>query len=327
MIRSMRRASLGQVRKSPASLALALGIFVLATVPSCRPKTPLTLEEDAEKGTLTVRDRGVDVLTYRFLDQLDPAAPPNYVRSCYIHPLNFLDGRVLTHDFPPDHFHHHGLFWTWPVVNVRGQKTQTWHPATPSLRQHFVRWTKREASDYDAEFSVDVAWKLDEEDLVAEESTAVWIRPANGLGRAVDLEIVLKAVGGPMELRGSPESNKGYGGLCFRGAPLFTGGTMTTDLGPLTEDSTDQRFRWADISTKELGVAVFVSPDHPGFPTTWLVRNSYAGVINPSWPGLEGAILDEDGPVSLKYRVYLHRGDVTAGKVKEAYQTYLGVRD
>ncbi len=327
MICSIKRARPGFLINVLALSTLALGLFILVTTTACRPQAPFTFEEDAEKGTLTVRESGVDVLTYRFLDQLDPAAPPNYVRSCYIHPLNFLDGRVLTHDFPPDHFHHHGLFWTWPVVNVRGQKTQTWHPATPSLRQVFVRWTRREAGAESAVLGVEVAWKLDGEEVVAEETTTIRVHRASEAFRAVDLEIILRAVGGPMELKGSPESNKGYGGLCFRGAPLLTGAAMTTDLGPLLEDSVDQRFRWADVSTKDLGVAVFVSPDHPDFPTTWLVRNSYAGVINPSWPGLKGATLMPDKPVALKYRIYLHRGDVTAGKVKEAYQTYLTGRN
>ena len=303
-----------------------VGLVVLVTALSVRPDAGFTFLDDAGKGTLTVKDGGVDVLTYRYGDQLNFGVPPAYTRSCYIHPLNFLDGQVLTRDFPLDHLHHRGLFWTWPVVNVRGQETQTWHPARPSLRQHFVRWSRRDVSAGAAVLGVEVAWKLDGKDTVAEETTTILVHPAGVSGRAVDIGIVLRAVGGPLELRGSPESNKGYGGLCFRGAPLFTGAAMMTDLGPLEGDSTDRRFRWADLSTKDLGVAVFVSPDHPGFPTTWLIRNSYAGVINPSWPGLEGETLAPDKPVAMRYRVYLHRGDVTAGKVEEAYEAFLAGR-
>jgi hypothetical protein len=126
--------------------------------------------EDAGRGTLRLRDGRNDVLTYRFGDQLKEGIDSKYVRSCYIHPLFSPDGQALTYDFPQDHPHHHGVFWTWPVVKTRGQDTQTWHPASPSLRQHFVRW--------------------------------------------------------------------------------------------------------ADLSTRELGLAIFVSPDHPGFPVAWLIRNS-----------------------------------------------------
>ena len=42
--------------------------------------------EDVEKGTLTVRDGKVDVLTYRFGDQLKEGIDPKQTRSCYIHP-------------------------------------------------------------------------------------------------------------------------------------------------------------------------------------------------------------------------------------------------
>jgi hypothetical protein len=53
-----------------------------------------------------------------------------------------------------------------------------------------------------------------------------------------------------------------------------------------------------------------------------MVRNSYAGIINASWPGLEPVVLKPDEPVTLRYRVYIHRGDATAGEVKAAYAAY-----
>ena len=104
---------------------------------------------------------------------------------------------------------------------------------------------------------------------------------------------------------------------------MFKGAALTTDQGLLNKDSTNVPFRWADMSTEELGVAIFVSPDHPGFPTTWLIRNSYAGILNASWPGLESVILQPDKPVTLRYRLYIHRGDANSGRVRQAYERYL----
>jgi hypothetical protein len=72
-------------------------------------------------------------------------------------------------------------------------------------------------------------------------------------------------------------------------------------------------------------VSIFVSPDHPGFPTTWLIRNSYAGFINASWPGLKPAVLQVDQSITLRYRLYIHQGDSTTGKVPEAYKYYLSL--
>lgn len=279
--------------------------------------------EDKENGTLTIYEGQDKVLTYCFKDQLKREADPEQVRSSYIHPLFSLDGKILTDDFPKDHPHHHGVFWTWPVVKTRGKDTQTWHPDTPLLRQDFNQWLKRGEEKGSFILAVENLWKLNDEETVAKEIFTLHVHPADKKGRVVDIKIMMEAVGGKLELQGSPEQNKGYGGLCFRGAPLFQGASLTTDQGPLKQDSTNQSFRWADLSTDKHGVAVFVSPSHPDFPPVWLIRNSYAGILNVSWPGLKPAVLRPGEPVTLCYQIYVHKGDVQKGGVKKAYQEYI----
>ena len=67
-----------------------------------------------------------------------PAAEHRRSRGCYIHPLYGLSGEQLTDDFPSDHYHHHGVFWTWPHVMVHGQQHDLW--AGPTIRQKLVRF-------------------------------------------------------------------------------------------------------------------------------------------------------------------------------------------
>ncbi len=282
-----------------------------------------TFVEDPAKGTLTIRDGKAEVLTYRYGDQLRPEADPKYMQSCYIHPLYSSDGRVLTDDFPADHFHHHGLFWVWPVIRTRGSSTSSWEPKLPRLRQRFMSWLKRENAESAFVLSLKNVWELDGKETIAEENVTIRVRRADRTGRTIDLELAIEAIGGPLELQGTPDQNKGYGGLCFRGAPMFTGATITTDEGTLKEDAVNAPFRWADLSTAELGLSIFVSPDHPGVPTKWMIRNSYAGIINPSWPGLASATLKPGEPVILRYRIYIHRGDAEAGEVNAAYAAYM----
>ena len=283
-------------------------------------------DEDPAKGTLTIRDQNVPVLTYCFGDQLKAGVDPKYKQSSYIHPLFSLDGQVLTDDSPADHLHHHGLFWTWPVVKVRGLNTATWEPKLPRLRQFFVRWLKREAVNDLFLLSVENAWRLDGKETVAKEEVLMRVHPADKLGRLIDLELTIEAVGGPLELQGTLDQNKGYGGLCLRGAPLLMGAAMTTDKGPLKEDVVHAPFRWADLSTRELGFAVFVSPGHPGFPPKWMIRNSYAGLVNVSWPGLTPVVLRPGQPVILSYRLYVHRGAAAAAEVEAVYGAYAAER-
>lgn len=295
---------------------LMFGILSLVSLAQMR------FVEDPTKGTLTIVGEKDKILSYCFGDQLKPGINAKYTQSCYIHPLYSLDGQELTDDSPSDHLHHRGLFWTWPVIRTRGRNTGSWEPKSPSLRQHFVRWLKREALNDAFILSVENVWKLDEKETVAKEVMTLRVHPSDRLGRAIDLELWIESVGGPLELQGTSDQNKGYGGLCLRGSPMFTGATMTTDEGVLDEDAVNTPYRWADLSTKELGVAVFVSPDHPGFPVHWLIRNSFAGLLNASWPGLKPVVLKPGEPVILRYRIFIHRGDATAGDVKSAYKHY-----
>src|SRR4030042_3928427 len=107
---------------------------------------------------------------------------------------------------------------------------------------------------------------------------------------------------------------------------MFTGAMLTTDQGPLKEDVVHTPFRWADLSAQELGIAVFVSPDHPGFPARWMIRNRYSGLINISWPGLTPAVLKLGEPATFCYRIYIHRSDAAAADVKAAYAAYIQAR-
>jgi hypothetical protein len=278
--------------------------------------------DDAARKTLTIRDGSRNVLTFCYGDQLEAGVDPKQVRSGYVHPLFGLDGEVLTDDSPADHLHHHGLFWTWPIIRTRGVKTGTWEPATPPLRQHFIRWADKDVRAGAAALGIESVWKLDEKEIVARETADFIVHPAFALGRFIDVTLVIEAVGGPLEFQGQQDAGKGYGGLCFRGAPQFNDAALTTDKGPRKEDAVNTPFLWADLSTAERGIAIFVSPSHPGHPIPWLIRNSYAGILNPSWPGLKSATVEAGKAVTLRYRLYIHRGDAAAARVAETYAAY-----
>lgn len=293
-------------------------VFFLAVASVCTAQ-PFRFMDDPKSGTLTLLDGERPVLTYCYGDQLKEGVDPKYTQSCYIHPLYDLDGQALTDDSPVDHRHHHGMFWTWPRIKTRGKSVQTWAPSTPPLRQRFVKWLRQEAGAEAATLSVQNEWMLQDERVAIETGTLV-VHRANEVRRPIDVTLTFEAVGGPMELLGADK--KGYGGLCLRLAPPFKGATMTTDTGVLTKDSMNVAYRWADLSAAGRGVAVFVQSDHPNYPPTWFIRNSYAGILNVSWPGVQPATLNPGEPVTLRYRLYIHRGDAKDGRVAEAFEEF-----
>ena len=120
----------------------------------------------------------------------------------------------------------------------------------------------------------------------------------------IDVSLTFEAVGGPVELLGAAE--KGYGGLTLRLRPSFKGGTLTTDQGALTKDSTNTPYRWAALAARGHSVTVTAAADHPDAPIGWLLRTSYAGILNAAWPGLTPVTLQPGAPITLSYQVAVH---------------------
>ena len=317
-----------------------------------------SMVDDVKRGRLHVKEADKKILTYNYGMQLNTGVDEKYERACYIHPLWDVSGwqRTLTEDFPAldEHYHHRGLGWMWPDVRVRDMKVSTWEPSRPPLRQHFVKWLKREADHNRATLAVENAWLLDDKEKVLTETVEIVMHPLQTVttvtdekqahnnrpfevnARAIDLTLTFEAVGGPLDLRGGY-----YGGLMLRGSSdMQYEGVITTDLGVLDGDRSGN-YMWADLTSrteqahKHRGVAIFIHPDHPPlvknerrsnqqlYPPRWLARTSFAGLLNPFWPGSTALRLVPGKPVTLQYRLYVHEGDAEIGQVAMAYAEYI----
>ena len=131
-----------------------------------------------------------------------------------MHPLWGLNGEVLTDDFPKDHYHHHGVFWTWPHVGIDGKEHNLW--AGDTIHDRFVRWIAREAGPAAAVLGVENGWFVGEKKVMIER---VWMRvyQAAGDGRAIDFDFTWIPVDKPITLWGA--EGKSYGGMTVRFAP------------------------------------------------------------------------------------------------------------
>lgn len=68
-----------------------------------------------------------------FFFQEEPGTPPDpkieayYRRGGYIHPVLSPGGLVVTGDYAPDHYHHHGIWFAWVKTEYEGRHPDFWN--------------------------------------------------------------------------------------------------------------------------------------------------------------------------------------------------------
>ena len=98
------------VKNTVVLLAVLLMFAGCSQEPSIEPLT--IIEKD---GSFEVSQGDAKVLFY----QSQPTSlNGKHTRSHYIHPLYGLDGEILTENFPSDHVHQRGIFWSWHQLLV-----------------------------------------------------------------------------------------------------------------------------------------------------------------------------------------------------------------
>jgi len=304
--RQFRLAPIAEAQSSPAELAIT----------------------DLNDKSVQITDGDQAVLVYNhgvITKESIPEREHRRSRACYVHPVYGLSGEVLTDDFPRDHYHHHGIFWTWPHVSVDGREHDLWQGNT--IRQQFVAWLAREAGPAAAVLGVENGWYVGDEKVMTER---VWIRAyhATGDSRPVDIDLTFIPTEKPVTLWGA--AGKSYGGLTMRFAPPASrdpATVITTPSGPTAHDLSETMLRWADYTSKlnghdkPSGASVFISPDHPSYPPTWLLR--HYGPLCVGWPGVAPETLEPGVPVRMSYRIWIHKDAVNKSEIGRAFSAFL----
>jgi len=307
-------------------ICVCVGYLAAASVLAGAEEKPVAFRfEKAEGKYLHLFEKEKRVLTYNYGMLLKEGVPKDRRRSCYIHPVYGLDGEVLTDDFPADHLHHRGLCWVWPRVIVGDKEYDLWD--LRGVEQRFERWLGQEATAKHAEFGVVNGWYVGEEKIISE-TVRVRVFRATKEGRAIDVALTLEASKEPVTISGR-EPVKGYGGFSFRFSPREET-VITTPAGKESADSDLRRHPWADLSAKFggrdtfSGVAIFDHNENPAFPNGWTLR--HYGFLGVAWPGLEFYTLKPGEPLTLRYRVWIHRGGAEKGDVAAAYAAYAEIK-
>lgn len=262
------------------------------------------------------------VLSYqRSTKSLDGQWP----RANYVHPLYDLDGEILTEDFPSDHRHHRGIFWAWHQVVGDGQSAgDAW---VCRDFQWDVQQLESSVSTNSARISTKVVWKSPairdphgEPLPLVEESAEVIVHAAQPEMRWIDFEIALRALAEDVQIGGS-EDEKGYGGFSPR-IKLTSDAVFSSTQGDVDPQTTAlEAGPWINIADGQRGLAILCHPSNPNYPQPWILRRARS-MQNAVYPGREPVPLPTEQPLVLKYRLVVHRGNMTAESLDEIHAQY-----
>jgi hypothetical protein len=291
-------------------------LLTASVVTASEPKADFAFHETGPAG-IQLSDGGRPVFVYNFGLVSSPVKGA-VARSCYLHPVYAPNGVLLSDDFNPDHPHHRGISWMWPEVTVDGRKGDLW--MVKGFQQRFVRWQARETAGPTAKLAVENGWFDGDRKFVKEDVEIIVHGVEQSKGgdaqRQLDFTLRFEALDKPVEIVGTSEGKKGFGGFCFRFAPRDGGTAKTvirTEKGLSPKDAVLGKHRWAEVAGTFHGQPAWGRIDdlegNPGFPHNgWLLRHGF-GFLNVSYPGLTPLVLQPGKPLELKYRVTLGAGE------------------
>ncbi len=321
----------------------------LSTVPISATEPSFIFKKDKTAITLFNGQDPVWQYNFAMITHVNvPKKDPRIQAGCYFHPVYGLNSEILTDNAPKDHYHHHGIFWTWPHVilhekNGTNRELDLWTSNTP-IRQYFVRWLKQEVTEDHAVFAVENGWFIDKVILddagnvvsgekVMKETVQVTTGPkvvCQGMSsRFLDFEFTWTPIGRDISLRGA--ENKSYGGFSIRfcpPGPKSPQTVITTPDGIARDDLPEKPMPWADFtstfidhSDQKSGAAILIPKDHPDYPPTWLAR--HYGPMCVGWPGVISKKFEQNKTIKLRYRVWIHEGLPAKEQLEKVWRDYL----
>lgn len=296
-------------------------LFLLAFLPHISFAQSLTFEKTNEGAW--IKEGGEKVLFYQAMTK---SMDGEYPRANYIHPLYNVDGVELTEDFPKDHLHHRGIFWTWHQVIIGDKKIgDAWE--CKDFIWDVTSINKEQSSEDEITLNVHTLWKsplwLDHtgnQKAFLKEKAKITVHAKKKNYRVIDFEISLLALEPNLKIGGS-DDKKGYGGFSVRmkmpGDILFTSvdGEVTPTVGPVSAGA------WMDVSGSlaadggEAGIVMMCHSDNPMFPEPWILRKK-GSMQNPAYPGRTPVLISDKKATVLKYRLVVYKGKLVKKKIE-----------
>jgi hypothetical protein len=283
----------------------------------------MTLKEDPG-GWISVQAPGREITRYH------TGAPAEKHKKPFFYPLIGHSVNVLR-EYPigpgkdgeaKDHPHHTGMYHAFGEVN--GKEYWSKLPITPK------KILRKDAGPAYARIVAENAWG---EDLVETQDVLIL---NSGEDTVVDWTISLRGTSGPVvfakDIKAAKEGSfalrlaAGLSEVPAKGAKDFGLTLMSDAKGNKGENAIRaDTAPWVDytgeVEGKRVGVAVMNHPSSFRYPTTWHVRAYGLFAANP-WILKGENTLPAGETLLLRYRVYVHEGNSTVGKVADVFEGY-----
>ena len=248
-------------------------------------------------------------------------------------------GKPMTRDYPmrersgekADHPHQRSFWFTHGNVNGANFWMQPDQGKAGAIRHLQF---KKIASGKPAVIVTQNAWLDPDGKKICEDERTLRF-DTDGKARWIDFDISVKATEGPVTFADDKEGTFGLRVAHSMTVDAKQGGEIINSQGLTDYDAWGKRASWVDyhgpVDNETLGVAIFNHPGSFRYPTYWHVRTYGLFAANPfglhaftkgKQTGGEHTI-HQDDCMTLRYRVFLHRGDEKEGKVGEAFSSYL----
>jgi hypothetical protein len=315
--------------RTTAIALVAAGWGLLLTAPASAAPVVTAMKE----GT-TVVFRADDREMFRYQaepsERPRPEIRPEFQRGGYVFPLRTPSGKLVADDYPPNHLHHHGLWWAWTKTVHADTQPDFWNMGDRTGRVEFVALDRVWATDGAAGLTARhrfVNLLPRPPATVLEETWELQAR-AIDTGRPrflLDLTTTQSCAGAtPLQL---PKYH--YGGLGFRGRRDWDGAGHCEFL--TSEGLTDRilgnastaRWLWvggqADGGTA--GVAILSHPGNFRAPQPLRLHPTEPFVCFA--PQQAGDMTISPGtPYVARYRLVLADGRPTAEEIDDWWKTY-----
>jgi hypothetical protein len=250
-------------------------------------------------------------------------------RGAYLHPIRTLSGRVVTDDFPPNHIHHHGVWWAWTKTEFDGRKPDFWNMGDGKGRVDFValdsQWSGRVHAGFESrQRFVDMTGP--KEGAVLDEKWRITAyQPLTANWWFFDLVSEQRcATTNALKL---PEYH--YGGLGLRGNWAWNGAgkvnILTADGETDRVKANTQKARWCDMWGKidgtDCGIAVLCHPANFRAPQPMRVHPTEPFFFYAPQQGGDMEIKPGDTYVS-RYRFVVHDGPPDRAELDRLWNDY-----